>query len=240
MKVTSFASAAFGVVLSFAQVVCALAGEIPVSPFGSAAGSAQAAANSVAGQTTPNAQFQFPTPFTSLKVPSVAISKAKRAQYEHRPGTGKVLVHQWSSVDKSLPSELQPNSGYLQPRDNTTASMTLKEAIYLAIHDNPGMKAEILEPLAAEESVRQANAAFDPLMSAEVAITKNVVPTITNFSTVGSAAFERKEYDWNFGITKLSSLTNGSLAISFDNNRFQSNARTWTVDPSYNPSIAIS
>ena len=241
MKVMRFTSAMFGLFLGFAQAGRAFAGEIPVSRFGvSTASSAETTANSVVGQKSSSAQIQFSAPFTSPNVPQVAISKAKRAEYEHRPGAGKVLVHQWSTADKSLPVELQRNSGYLQQRDNTTTSMTLKEAIYLAIRNNPGMKAEVLDPLAAEESVRQANAAFDPLMSAELANTKDVMPTITNFATVGSSAFERKEYDWNFGITKLSSLTNGSLSISFDNNRAQSNARTWTVNPSYNPSLAIS
>ena len=241
MKVMRFTSAMFGLVLGLAQTGRALGGGIPVSRLGiSTAASAETTANSGSGQKSASAQIQFSPPFPPPEVPQVAISKARRAAYEHRPGAGNVLVHQWLPVGKSLPAELQPNSGYLRQRDNTTTGMTLKEAIYLAIRNNPGMKAEVLDPLAAEESVRQANAAFDPLMSAELANTKSVVPTITNFSTVGSAAFEHKEYDWNFGRTKLSSLTNGSLSISFDNNRFQSNARTWTVNPSYNPSLAIS
>jgi len=241
MKIARLTYAAFGLVLVFAVAVRASAGGSPASPLGgSSPGSAATAVDPVAGQNSPGSQVQLSAPFSSLKSPRVATSKTKRAKYERRTGAGNVLVNQWSPIDKSLPLELQPNSGYLQQRDHSTAGLSLKEAIYIAIRNNPGMKAEMLEPLATEESVRQANAAFDPLMRADLSETKDVVPAITNFGTVGTPAFERKEYDWNFEITKLSSLTNGSLSINFDNNRYQSNARTWTVNPSYNPSLGIS
>jgi outer membrane protein TolC len=149
-------------------------------------------------------------------------------------------LHQWSPLDRSLPPELQRNSGYLQLRDNEASALTLKQVVYLAIRNNPGLRADILEPLAAEQSVREANAEFDPLLTSLLDQTKAVSPTISNFGSVGQPAFSRKQYDWNFGVTKLLSLTNGTLSFDFNNTRIESNARAWTVDPSYNPSLALS
>ena len=193
-----------------------------------------------AAKTPVGAQGRMSAQSIAPEVPPTSISKTQAGKYEHRAGPGKVLVRQWSPKFESLPVELQPNSGYLLERDTTVVSITLKEAVYLAIRNNPGVKAEILSPLASEQSIRQANAAFDPLLRSHLGESKDVAPTITNFSTVGSPSFLRKQYDWNFELTKVSALTNGTLSVTFDNDRLQSNSRTWTVNPSYSPTLAIS
>src|SRR5260370_36535884 len=118
--------------------------------------------------------------------------------------------------------------------------MTVKDAIFTALRNNPELRADLLEPLAAEETVRQANATFDPEFSSESDVNKDVTPAITNFNSVGQDTFARKDYDWDFGVRKLLSTTNGTLSVNFDNSRVLSNARVWTVNPSYNPSLGIS
>jgi outer membrane protein TolC len=241
MKNFTLIQIVLGLALTVALNSLALAQDNSISSgSGNGAGRGQPAVNSSTAAAARAVQSQLSAQSIPQAPPKASTSKAKRAKYERRPGVGNVLVHQWTSVDHSLPAELQPNGGYLEQRDNNATSLTLKEAIYLAVRHNPGLKAEVLNPLAAEESVREANAEFDPLLSSRLDVAKEVSPSITNFSTVGAPAFSRKQYEWNFGVAKLSSLTNGTLFLGFDNDRLQSNARTWTVNPSYNPSITVS
>lgn len=171
--------------------------------------------------------------------PRTSISKNRRQMLERRAAIGNTLADQWSA-EKDLPSELQPGGLNPSQRDDGQASMTVKDAIFVAIRNNPALKADLLEPLAAQETVRQAYATFDPEFSSQIDENKDVVPTITNFGSVGQSTFARKEYNWNFGASKVLSTTNGTLSLSFDNSRILSNARAWTVNPSYNPSLGIS
>ncbi len=172
-------------------------------------------------------------------IPRTSVSKAKRAKLERRAETGKTVIDQWSQ-EKDLPHELQPGALNPERHNDDQASLTVKNAIFIAIRNNPALRADLLEPLAAQESVRQANAVFDPELSSRVDVNKESVPSITNFKSVGQVTFSRKEYDWDFDVTKVLSTTNGILTANFSNSRISSNARSWTVNPSYNPSIGIS
>ena len=172
-------------------------------------------------------------------IPHTSVSKAKRAKLERRAETGKTVIDQWSQ-EKDLPHELQPGALNPERHNDDQASLTVKNAIFIAIRNNPALRADLLEPLAAQESVRQANAVFDPELSSRVDVNKESVPSITNFKSVGQVTFSRKEYDWDFDVTKVLSTTNGILTANFSNSRISSNARSWTVNPSYNPSIGIS
>ncbi len=171
--------------------------------------------------------------------PDTSVSKDQLRVIERRAAIGNTLGDQWSR-EKDLPSELQPGGLNPNQRDDSQVSMTVKDAIFTALRNNPALRADLLEPLAAQETVRQANASFDPDLSSESEVNKDVTPAITNFGSVGQETFARKEYDWDFGVRKLLSTTNGTLAVNFDNSRVLSNARVWTVNPSYNPSLGIS
>lgn len=173
------------------------------------------------------------------QIPGTSVSKTNRANFERPPGMRNTLVEQWSQ-EKELPSELRPGGANPDASDARQTGMTVKEAIYIAIRNNPGLKADMLDPLAARETVRQANAAFDPALNSQIDQKKDSVPAVTNFSSVGLPTFSRKQYDLNLGVTKLLSTTNGTLSFNFDNSRIVSNARTWTVNPSYNPSLGMS
>jgi HAE1 family hydrophobic/amphiphilic exporter-1 len=204
-----------------------------------------------ASQTTAERTTEFPMPIiTGPRIPPSAqtviapkphtsVSKNRRRMIERRAEIGNTLADQWSA-EKDLPSELQPGGLNQNLHDDGQASLTVKEAIFVAMRNNPALRADLLEPLAAQETVRQANATFDPEFTSHIDVNKDVSPAITNFNSVGQATFARKEYNWNFGASKVLSTTNGVLALGFDNSRISSNARAWTINPSYNPSLGIS
>ncbi len=129
---------------------------------------------------------------------------------------------------------------YLRSEDPNARGLTLKEAIFISLQNNPSLKAAELNPVASMETVREANGTFDPNLTAQGDIEKSVVPVTSILQTGGGTAFQQKFYDWNFAINKVSSITNGTYGITFNNDRALSNSIFSGVYPSYNPSLALS
>jgi outer membrane protein len=186
-------------------------------------------APSVSSQTAP-------TVLPPALRPQVNIPEQATSRFEQNPvlSLPKVFVQQWW-LGSAVPPEALISERYLRTQDMLARRLTLKEAVYIAIRNNPGLTAIQLDPIAAEESVKLANAAFDPDMTSQLDVSKSVVPVSSPFEVEGSKAYTTKNYDWNFAINKVSALTNGTLGITFDNNRLLSNSTFSAVNPSYTP-----
>lgn len=144
------------------------------------------------------------------------------------------------SPTKLVPPESIISQAYLRSRDDTVRGLRLKQAIYIALRDNPTVKVAELGPVGSQEAIKVANGAFDPALTSESDIIKSVVPVTSPFQVAGSRAFTSKFYDWNFGLDKVSSITNGTFSITFDNSRTYSNSTFASVNPSYTPELALS
>jgi outer membrane protein len=193
-------------------------------------------APSLSGQTPPAT-----LPAAEMARPPVNIPASAANQFERNPvlSLPEVFTGQWSPTYE-IPPEGLISERYLRLIDNTARKLTLKEAIYIAIRNNPGLAAVALNPVAATESVRLANAAFDPDTTAQLDMVKQVAPVTSSFQTKGSEAFTQKLYDWNFGMNKVLSTTNGTLGMTFDNNRTLTNSSFSSVNPSYTPTFEMS
>jgi outer membrane protein len=181
-------------------------------------------------------------PISPQLPPDSSVSPKATRQFEHHDSVGSlpgILVHQWSTT-REVPPESLISESYLRTAEGTVRKMSLKEAIYVALRNNPSVKAVELNPVASMETVRQANGAFDPNLTSQADVIKSVVPATSLLQTGGATAFSQKLYDWNFGINKLSALTNGTFGVVFNNERALSNSAFQAVDPSYNPTIALS
>ncbi len=199
-----------------------------------AAGAAQTPAP--AAQTT-----QPPLPITQTP-PSVSVPTSEANQFEHHSSVQSlpgVFARQWSLVQQIAPEGII-NERYLRTRDTEIRRLSLKQAIYIALVNNPGLKAVQLSPVAAQEAVRLANGAFDPDLTAEGDIVKDVTPVNSVFQAPGKTGFAQKFYNWNFGVNKLLSLTNGTVSLAFDNQRILSNSVFNSVNPAYNPNLTLS
>ena len=108
------------------------------------------------------------------------------------------------------------------------------------MQNNPALKAAELDPVASMETVREANGTFDPNLTAQGDIEKSVVPVTSALQTGGSNVFVQKFYDWNFGLNKVSSVTNGTWGVTFNNDRALSNSTFAGVNPAYAPNLALS
>jgi outer membrane protein len=173
--------------------------------------------------------------------PQVNIPEQATSRFEQNPvlSIPKAFVRQWS-LGLEIPPEALISERYLRTQDLLARKLTLKEAVYIAIRNNPGLTAVQLDPISAEESVKLANAAFDPDLTSQLDASKSVTPVTSPFQVAGSRAFTQKMYDWNFAVNKVSAYTNGTLGIIFDNNRSRSNSTFSAVNPSYTPLLEAS
>ena len=181
---------------------------------------------------TPRNQQVIPVP--EQPAPDLNMPSSQTAPFEHGasvlslPGT---FVRQISPTERVAPESIISQS-YLGTRDDTVRGLSLKEAIYIGLANNPNVKVAELDPLASEEAVEVANGAFDPALTAEGDIIKSVVPVTSPFQVTGSRAFTNKLYDWDFGLNKVSALTNGTIGLTFNNERAYSNSSFASINPS--------
>ncbi|MBF6570460.1 MAG: TolC family protein [Candidatus Binataceae bacterium] len=149
-----------------------------------------------------------------------------------------ILSRQWS-LEEQLPPESVISQSFLRTADNTPRPLTLKQVIYIALSNNPGVAAIELGPPGATEAVRNANGAFDPDLQGTVDQIKTVMPVTTALEAKGDA-LSQKNYDWNFALNKISAVTNGTISATFNNTRTISNNLTQTINPFYNSTLALS
>ena len=163
-------------------------------------------------------------------------------QFEHHDdllNLPRIFAHQWSLTQELAPDNVI-SERYLRSEDPNARGLTLKEAIYIAMQNNPSLKASQLDPVASMETVREANGTFDPNLTAQGDIEKSVVPVTSALQTAGADAFVQKFYDWNFGLNKVSAITNGTWGVTFNNDRALSNSTFAGVNPAYAPTLALS
>jgi outer membrane protein len=193
-------------------------------------------APSLSGQTAP-----ANLPAGELAIPEVNVTAQAATHFESNPvlSLPGVFGNQWSLAEQIAPEGLI-SERYLRTQDQMARTLSLKETIYIAIRNNPAVAVVTLDPIAATESVKLANAAFDPDLTSQLDIIKSVSPVSSTFQVRGSDAFTQKFYDWNFGVNKVSSLTNGTLGITFNNDRSLTNSTFASVNPSYTPDLTMS
>jgi outer membrane protein len=189
---------------------------------------------------TPRNQQIIPVP--EQAAPDLNAPASHPAPFEHGASVLSLpatLLGQISPTKLVAPESIISQS-FLGSRDDTVRGLSLKQAIYIGLANNPNVKVAELDPLASEEAVEVSNGAFDPALTAESDIMKSVVPVSSPFQVTGSRAFTNKLYDWNFGLNKVSALTNGTMGLTFDNERAYSNSSFASVNPSYVPQLALS
>ncbi len=182
------------------------------------------------------------TPISAQSSPQINAPNSSTVPFEHDDSVAslpRIFSRQWS-LATDVPPESLISERYIRSADQQARALTLKEAIYIALRNNPNVVVALLNPVAAVETIRVANGAFDPNLTSQIDVSKNVVPTTSILNTGGASDFVTKTYDWNFGVNKVSSITNGTFGVTFLNNRAASNSLFAGVNPAYSPSIAVS
>jgi len=167
----------------------------------------------------------------------VSVASHASTKFESNPilSLPGIFVRQWITASEDLPGD---HFGLME--DSLREKLTLKQAIYLALQNNPGLLSVALDPIAATESVKGANAVFDPQLSSQIDVEKQTSPISSPFQNPGSITNVAKFYDWNFGVSKVLSLSNGTLGITFNNDRELTNSEFSPVNPVYTPTMVMS
>ena len=217
-----------GASLGFAQNNLKVTGSLPTTPL-------------------PHPNLTGPIELQSVPVgpqepPRASVPPSASNQFEHHDdflNLPRIFVHQWSLSQPVAPDNVI-SERYLRSEDPNARGLTLKEAIYIAMKNNPSLKAAELDPVASMETVREANGTFDPNLTAQGDIEKSVIPVTSELQTAGATAFVQKFYDWNFGLNKVSAITNGTWGVTFNNDRSLSNSTFAGVNPAYTPQLELS
>jgi outer membrane protein len=183
------------------------------------------------------------TPIEPQSSPNLNVPNSGTAPFEHMDSVAslpQIFTRQWS-LTSEVPPESLISERYIRSVDREARALTLKEAIYIALRNNPNVAVATLNPLASIESIRVANGNFDPNTAAQIDTGKTVVPVTSIFQTgTSTTSAVSKLYDWNFGLNKVSSYTNGTFGVTFNNNRSSSNSSFSGVNPSYTPNLTLS
>jgi outer membrane protein len=179
------------------------------------------------------------TPIGRQESPDVVVSPSETQILEHTPPAPDVVLHQWSLM-REIPEESIFSRAYMLTRDEHARSISLKEALYLALRNNPAVVAASLEPVISLQGVRGSWAVFDPDLTGQLGEEKIDLPTTSSLQTGGAKTYVQKEYIWNFAVNKTLATTNGVLGASFTNNYYFSNSAFAGVDPAYTPALELS
>jgi outer membrane protein len=201
------------------------------------------AATSAPAAAPTGAQASAPLTTSQQAPPDVNVPPSKAVPYEPSgpvKSLGRALMSQWQPTSVEVPAENFISHRYITSMDNTVRRLTLKQAIYTALANNPNVRVAELTPVGAIEGVATQNAIFDPDLTSTLDTIKTVIPATTSLETKSGDALSTKEYDWNFAVNKILAQTNGTMSLNFTNNRTQSNNTTESVNPYYTPTLAMS
>jgi outer membrane protein TolC len=130
---------------------------------------------------------------------------------------------------------------FLRTADGETAPLTLKEAVFIGLKNNPGIEVDRLEPLRAAEQTMTEKSIFDPTLNLEFHKDYAVELHGTDGS-VGSRFFppvqNNQNRDYNVSLRKLL-ITGAQFEFSFLNNVYVATLQNQVLKPQYQPRVAF-
>ncbi len=170
---------------------------------------------------------------TALVVCSVTSGRAKEPTTTKPSWRGAVWLDQWRPIPRSpaldVPSPIT--------KDEEVQRVTLKEAIAIALENNPGIAARRLEPGRIDTTVLQAQSEFDPTLSGELSYSRSVTPNASSLSSTSTSVIEDRYV--NGHLAKLF-RTGTQLQFDFLNDRLDNNASYVSLRPEYKPELRFS
>jgi outer membrane protein TolC len=152
---------------------------------------------------------------------------------QRRSWRGAGWLDQWRPIERSRALDVPAPLTH----DDEVQRVTLKEAIAIALENNPGFAARRLEPARRETSVLEAQSSFDPVLSGELDYTKAITPNASFLSRTTENVVEQRTADLH--LTKLF-RTSTRVTTDFLNERLDNNATYFSLRPQYSPELRLS
>ena len=122
-------------------------------------------------------------------------------------------------------------------RDEEVERVTLKEAIGIALENNPGIAAQRLEPTRQGAGVLQAGATFDPTLSGELTHRNSITPNAS--ALAGTRTLVTDDRSANLHLFKTF-RTGTTATVDFLNDRLDTNPRFQQLRPEYQAALNLS
>ena len=149
------------------------------------------------------------------------------------PSLAEQLRLQWSLVDlKPVPESRRD----LETRDDTLERLSLRDAVRVAIENNPAVASERLGPAAARAEVDRANGIFDPTFEASADWSRRVVPTSSALS--GAPVIREQETVFGASLKKLL-RTGTTFTVAGRSDELDSNSDFTGLRPQYKPTVDL-
>lgn len=167
---------------------------------------------------------------------AIIASGAGAADVAREPHTwwgAKELPRQWR------PREPESDAVRTPPltRDEQVEHVSLKEAIAIALENNPGIAARRLEPALQEAGILGAQAQYDPTLAAEVLQSHSRTPNQSVLAARDTLVVDDRVANLHL-LKRLRTST--ELQIDFLNERFDNNAGFNQLRPAYQPALNFS
>src|SRR6185503_16234407 len=170
---------------------------------------------------------------TVLVISATTAGRAEEPSAAEPSWRGAVWLDQWRDIQRSRALDVpMPIT-----KDEEVQRVTLREAIAIALENNPGIAARRLEPRRFDTNVLEAQAQFDPLLSSDLSYSRSVVPNASALSDVPTSVIEDRYV--NGHLSKLF-RTGTQLQLDFLNDRLDNNASYISLRPEYRPELRFS
>src|SRR5262249_21042644 len=120
--------------------------------------------------------------------------------------------------------------------ERPTLELKLDDAVKMALENNLDIQVAKFDPKAAEESIRQAMALYDPTLTSTLRDFRNTAQA-TNFFA-GGASVTTDTKAWNFGLSQVAP-TGATLTATFNNNKQDTNNSFSTFNPTFNSLFSV-
>lgn len=150
------------------------------------------------------------------------------------PGRFTVLPEQWR---RDLPVTDALAVPLPVTQDSSPQRVTLKEAISIALENNPGIAARRYEPTRVAQDVLEAEGIFDPTLRGTARWSRSVAPNPSVLAGTRTSNVETRTYE--LGLSKL--FRSGTrFGIDAGSDRLDNNARFFELRPQYAPRLGFS
>src|SRR5207253_1454713 len=150
------------------------------------------------------------------------------------PWRGAVLPEQWRPGVRPSPALAVPAP---VTRDEAVDTVTLKQAIGLALENNPGIAAQRLEPGRQEIGILQAQSQYDPALSGELNYSRTVIPNASLLGGTQTSVVEDR-----YANAHLFKMFRSGTQVTIDslNDRLDNNSRFSQLRPQFKPQLNLS
>lgn len=130
-----------------------------------------------------------------------------------------------------------PGGALAQQPERPTLQLSLDDAVKRAMENNLDIAVAQFDPQASAESIRQAQGAYDPLLTSSLTTSSRTNRATNIFA--GAQLVTTDSNVWNFGVTQQFK-TGADLSLAFNNNKQDTNSIFSTFNPSFSSSLVAS